>query len=162
MAKLSLYSTDPTTSVEGLWFDFEAQSQVPLDAPHEKHICFRVARWNNPRFRAERVAVLERHRDTLEGNAMEAMRNATGKAMARAVVLDWCNIENEDGTTLAYSVEAAEKLLDDERYDQIRQFVLECATRVDLFRAQADEAAAGNSSTSSTGTSVSPRSSIAS
>lgn len=159
MAKLSNYKTDPTTSVEGLWFDFEASSQTPLESPHPHHICFRIARWNNPKFRAERVAVLEVTRDGIEQDAGAVMRKANAKAMARAVVVDWCNIDNEDGTPLPYSPEAAQRILEDDGYDPIRQFVLECATRVDLFRAQADEAAVGNSVGSSTGTSASTRSS---
>lgn len=159
MAKLSNYKTDPTTSVEGLWFDFEAGSQTPLESPHATHICFRIARWNNPKFRAERVAVLEVVRDGSDKDAVAMMRKANAKAMARAVVVDWCNIDNEDGTPLAYSPEAAQQVLEDDAYDQVRQFILECATRVDLFRAQADEAAVGNSVGSSTGTSDSTRSS---
>lgn len=159
MAKLSIYKTDPATSVEGLWFDFEAGSQTPLESPHATHICFRIARWNNPKFRAERVAVLEVSRDGVEHDAASVMRKANAKAMARAVVVDWANIDNEDGTPLAYSPEAAQVILEDDAYDQVRQFVLECATRVDLFRAQADEAAVGNSVGSSTGTSATPRSS---
>ena len=159
MAKLSNYKTDPTTSVEGLWFDFEAFSHTPLESPHPTHICFRIARWDNPKFRAERVAVLEVTRDGIEQNAGAVMRKANTKAMARAVVVDWCNIENEDGTPLPYSPEAAQTILEDKDYDRIQQFVLECATRAELYRSQAIEAAVGNSVGSSTGTSASTRSS---
>jgi len=142
MPKLTPYRMDPALSVEGIWFDFQAGTQSPLEGPHPSNICFRVARWNNPRFRAERAAVLEVSQG--HGDAGDLLRKANAKAMSRYVLIDWSNVDRDDGTPWAYSPEDAEKILLDDAYDQVRQFIIECATRVDLFRSKLEDDAAGN------------------
>ena len=144
--KLSRYARNLDRAIGGVWHDFEAQEEVP--APVDGHFCIRIAAWDNPKHRDAQARLhMERARElkdaTIEA-ASAIWRDIGNRAMAEAIVVGWANADNEDGTPLDYSADAAYRVLCDKDLYAIRQFVVERALVDATYRRIAEEAAAKN------------------
>lgn len=138
--KISKFAMDGTLAQEGVW----------EDAGHDD-LRVKVARMNNPRYREYlralgRPLVRRSRRNMLDFDAMEAM---TQKAVARYVLLDWKNLEDDEGNEIPYSPDKAFEFF--KAYPDFYEAVTEIANDVELFRAEDHEDAAGNLQASSGG-----------
>lgn len=117
MAKLSSFRTDPDKETEGVWFDFA------------EGIRFKVARWNNPKFRQLVEKLARPHARTFRrsGRRGEMWESIVKQAAARTILLDWENVEDDNGKPLKYSPDEALRVFEDPALKAIYEFVVETA-----------------------------------
>jgi len=135
MAKLSALRVDPELSEEGRWVDYELGIRL------------RIARHNNSRYQAYFMKLLRDNPEVQEDT--DAFGNLLKVAVGRTILRDWEGVEDDDGKEMKFSEDVGEKILTDPAYQDLYQFVLSEAQSSLLYR----ENAAGNSESSSTGTS---------
>ena len=134
MAKLTQFQGDVAREEQGVWVEYAAGVE------------FRIARLNNPAYQKCLRKLLKadgrrfRRRRPTDENA----EKLTNRALAQHVLVDWRNLEDEDGSPIPYSVEKALEILSDPQYHDIRDFVVEVATDSDVFAAEEREDAEGN------------------
>jgi hypothetical protein len=131
-------------SMAGLIWDFQTGQR--LSEPNA-NLCIRVAERDNPRHRAALARLQIENADALRAGG-EAATAAWGRiqtrALAEAILLQWWNLDGDDGQPIEYSAEAAEKLLSDATLWPFRHFVEDTAGIVRGYRAEQEEAAKGN------------------
>ncbi len=134
MAKLSAIRTDTGKENDGVWIPFELGIEL------------KIARWNNPKFKALQDTLTDRRKVLLDKVFLpeEAALDVEKEAVAQTILLDWRNVEGEDGQPLAYSAEAAVKLFKDPEYKDLYTFVRWSAMQKENFRKQAKEETKGN------------------
>ena len=143
----SQFKTDQTVEAEGVW----ARDVVP--GVHVK-----VARRTSPKYR-EVVRRLQRplqaqiDRGTL---SPEQDTELLVRAMAEATITDWEGVTDEDGNALEPTLPNKMKVL--RELPDFRSYVFELSRTLEVYRAEALEEAAKNSSPSSTGSSSGGRS----
>lgn len=143
--KLVDIKRDRKRSEGGVWWNFEAGSRV--DKPHEKDFCVLVAEAHNPRYRDALARIrLERHGELRSAGdkALEVLQSMTDQATADAVLLDWCNLHDEDGEVIPYSREKALELLQDRDLWQFRHFILDVSGVGQAYRHEVEKDALGN------------------
>jgi hypothetical protein len=130
MAKLSKIKRDPNTAEQGAWVN------NVLD-----DICLKVAASNNKKYSEEVKRLMKPHLRSYKNNpAFDGIfEDFQNKAMAKAILLDWKNIENEDGTQLAYSETAAYNLLKDPENKELRDLVIALSEENEVFRKEVQE-----------------------
>jgi hypothetical protein len=106
-----------------------------------------VARANNRKFKEEMRRLMKPHaRQDARGTFDPVLRdNLTRQAVAKFVLLGWKGIEL-DGKPLKYSPENAEMLM--KRSEDFENDVIDAATMMETFRAEALEEGAKNSEAS--------------
>lgn len=111
--------------------------------PLAEGVTLRVARFNNPRMEEHMQRIGKPYARSIKMGTFppQEMRKLMAKAMSHHVLLDWTGLE-EDGKPLAYSPEAAERLLLESR--DFFDLVFEAANEQQNFRDEGVEAASGN------------------
>lgn len=114
MARLNQISLDEDLATKGRWVDYRLDVRLL------------IARSDNPAYRA---ALLSSNRDAarrvqFDGVDVQKFEDRAAKAAARHILLGWENIDNDDGTPMAYSPEAAEHLLTDPTLRELYDFVM--------------------------------------
>lgn len=132
MAKLSSVKRDVEKASQGIWRTFEG-------------IDFCIARIDNPDAKKElrRLSKLERatRRGKVDDDAAEKHITAV---VAKHVIKDWRNLEDDDGKPIPYSVETASKIIADPAFAELRDWIITIATEDEAFRAETIEATAKN------------------
>lgn len=77
----------------------------------------------------------------------EEMDRVTSICLRDTVLLDWRGLENEDGTPMAYTKEAAAEYLTKPEFRRFREAVIYAATVVGEDEAEGEKADEGNSPT---------------
>jgi hypothetical protein len=147
--KLNVIKRDRARSEGGVWWDFETAEQI--QEPHEKHLCLLIAERGNPKFRDAIVHVrMQRGGELRSTNGDDGSRFAAtllsmeNEALAEAVLLDWRNMEDDGGETIAYSKGKAMELLADPSLWPLRTFVVDVSGVAASYREQEEKRALGN------------------
>lgn len=141
MAKLTTLKADASKESGGVWVEWE------------HGVSLLVARLNNTGFQAAIRELTTPHtKEIRSGKISDAkMEELSRKAMATHVLLDWKNIEDDDGAPLEYTPEMAFELLNDPGLRDLYQFVLTTANERELYRLEAEDESRGNSQAVSSG-----------
>lgn len=141
MVKLSSFATDEDLSVNGQWFEYADGVE------------FKIAKWNNPKFRDYLEDLARPHARKLRksGRVGRFWNDLVNKAAARCVLLDWKGVDGDDGEPLTYSQEEGEKVLNNTCYSSIHDFIVEIAMEDANYFTEETEAAGKNSSERSAG-----------
>ena len=133
MVKLSAVKTDPDRESGGVWVDWEMG------------ISLKIARIGNEKFDAMVRKLSEPHLRSLRQDPNdEKMEEVTRKAVAKHILVGWKNIEDDDGSPLAYSAKRSRDLLTDPALRDLYKFVLITANNAELYRREIDEESVGN------------------
>jgi uncharacterized protein YpuA (DUF1002 family) len=133
MAKLSKIKRDANAAENGVWVNCVIDD-----------ICVKVAAENNKRYTDEIQRLMKPHQKSYKNNPSfnDIFTDIQNKAMAKAILLDWKNMQNDDGTTLEYSEAAAYTLLKDPENKEFRDLIMSLAAENEVFRKEvADELA---------------------
>lgn len=132
MAKLSAVKQSLTKQNQGVWITWEGMR-------------FRVGRIGNAKAKALIAEESARNRERKErGEPQRAWDDFWPECIAKAILLDWADVEREDGSVWPFSVEDALAVLKDPAFSDLRQAIeLEAASR-ENFLEQADQAAEKN------------------
>jgi len=131
-------------SLAGIVWDFQTGQRV---SEPTGNLCIRVAERDNPRHRATLARLQLENADALRAGgeaAAAAWAKIQTRALAEAILVDWWNLEGEDGQPITYSAEAAEKILADSTLWPFRHFVEDVAGIVRGYRVEQEEQAKGN------------------
>lgn len=130
MAKLSKIKRDTNLAEQGVWVN------NVLD-----DVCVKVAAMNNKKYTEEIQRLMKPHQRSYRNNPSfnDIFLDLQNKAMAKAVLLDWKNVENEDGTPLLYSETAAYNLLKDPENKEFRDLVISLSEENEVFRKEVQE-----------------------
>jgi hypothetical protein len=142
LAKLSSVKIDPELADKGVWI------------PYREDIEFKIASLKSKAYsdfmrKAGRQRQKGFRKKDLRPDEVEPLMK---KGLARFCLLDWKNIEDEDGTPIPYSAEQAEEWLSDPELVEMYEFVLECARDISLYQNEIKEDEKGNSEGSLSGT----------
>lgn len=142
MGKLSRVAIDSERESEGVWVDYEAGIKL------------KIARMNNPDYerrmkrRSKFFQVKYRRGQTPDPEELNPLIN---DAMAHHILVDWKDVEDDDGKPLPYSPAKALEIFEDPKYADFRSFVLQVSQEQELFRKEEVEDAAGNLPSASSG-----------
>ena len=120
------------------------------DIPEMGDLRLRTRGMNNARFRsmqAELIRAFPRGRRIKGAIPPAELQKINGACLAETTLLEWDNLEGEDGAPLPYSKEQAKAFLTDPAYQAFYDAVLYAATIVGEDDAEADKADEGNSAT---------------
>ncbi len=123
MVKLSRIRVDTDKAQNGVWKDWNG-------------IGLLIARIHTPHYQE----VLQRHIEPVlhivseNGNSCSEAQEATNRAISEAVLLDWRNLEGDDGEPLEYSPEKAYELLTDPELVDLHDFVIIAANSRENYR----------------------------
>jgi hypothetical protein len=134
MAKLTKFRTDAHKERGGQWF------------PFREGIEFLIASIECAAYQGAFRAALKQHKHRLRADAIddETMAKMQAKLIADHLLLDWKNVDDDDGKPLTFSTAAAERFLADPQLRSVAKFVLECAGDEAAYRAETQEAVKGN------------------
>lgn len=123
MARLSDTRTNPSLEREGVWFDFNG-------------IGLKIARANQPEY-AEELKKLSR--EVLRGRPVEQMTEAESTiimrtAAAKHLLVDWRDLEDDDGRPIKYSVDQALEYFSQPQYADFLKFVIAQANKAENYR----------------------------
>lgn len=131
-------------STTGVWWDFETGQR--LDKPNE-HLCVRIAEKDNPQHRASLARLQLEHVEALRQGgdaAAAAWQRIVTRALSESILVDWANVDGDDDQPIAYTADAAEKVLADATLWPFRHFVEDTAGIIRSYRLEHEEAAKGN------------------
>lgn len=105
--------------------------------PYEHGVSFRIARANTPGYREAVRRIIKLHKRQLDSGSMGDAESdkITAKLMAKHILVDWEGMKN-GGKDFPYSVENAEEFLLDERYAEIREWIMAQAQDLENFRGE--------------------------
>ena len=137
---LSTLKTDPEKEERGIWVDWAHGMRL------------KIAHVSTPRYQAASLKLFRRASPLPDPEDDHAFKLLAVPATARHILLDWENVDDEEGNPLPYTPEVGERYLREIR--TLRDFV----TIVSLqdFRYRVMEEVSGNSLAPSNGTSASP------
>jgi hypothetical protein len=131
--RISKFRTDRRAEEDGVWVDAGEGLQL------------RIARAGNPRFlealRRLGAPLLPQVRTGTISE--EASEDVLCRAMAEAILLNWGNLQDDDGKDIPYSREKAYQLLLEVR--DFRLLVTELSQNVNLYRGEQTQRIVGNS-----------------
>ena len=136
MAKLSAIRTDLQRAENGTWVPFAEGIEV----------C--IASLNSERFKAARRRLLKPHLRQLRagtGEAGEKILELIKPAVARFIVVDWRNLQDDDGRPIPYSADKCLELFGDPTLQDFYAWVLNTAGESELFRQELLDDAEKNS-----------------
>jgi hypothetical protein len=136
VAKLSAIRTDLKRAEEGTWVPFAEGIEV----------C--IASLNTERFKAARRRLLKPHVRELRAGTAEAgerILELIKPAVARFIVVDWRNLQDDEGEPIPYSPEKCLELFHDPTLQDFYAWVLNTAGESELFRQELLDDAEKNS-----------------
>lgn len=141
--RISNLKTDAKKEVEGNWVDFGSGLMV------------KVARIDNIAFMGHLRKISRKYvaqsRTGDDTKTLELLEKLRKKAMARFVLLDWSNMEDDDGKPIEYSPEKALEL-----FDSVPEFyrgIIDISSDAATFKAEEVSESLGNSLPVSNGSS---------
>lgn len=125
MSFLNKYKTDKRAEVEGVWVEVDAGTS------------FRIARLNNDKAREMRRTLEKPYRNfqTIPDSKSEEFLR---KIVAHTILLDWKGMTDENGTEIAHSPEAVERILKD--YPDLLNDVVMLSAARETFQTESIEA----------------------
>lgn len=134
MAKLSEIKTDLDKQLDGVWF------------PYERGIEVKIACARNPEFKRamRKIEKQGRRRKKSLEEMIEDDRELIVPLIARHIMKDWRNIDDEGGEPIAFSEEKAVEFLSDPALEDFYIFVMASASDVERFKQREFEETAGN------------------
>ena len=130
--KISEFKTNTDAEKEGVWIEVGAGLRL------------RVARLGNPSYEAYIRKHGRKHLIQLKTGTLtddKEVLELTRRAMARHVLVDWENLQDDDGINVEYSVERAEEYL---AIKDFMELVFKLSGERELFKQQRDEEDLGN------------------
>jgi hypothetical protein len=133
MVKLSRIRVDTEKELKGVWKSWNGIELL-------------IARANNPKH----AAAMQKHLEPVlhivreEGNNGGMAETVAKKAAAETLLLDWRDLEAEDGSPLEYSSEQALEFFEDEELQDLYGFVQQVAYSAENYRRVVAEDTAGN------------------
>lgn len=137
MGQLHKYRSDTKAMREGVWVDF--------GDPNDP-ISFKLAFFSGGL--AEAVQALPpKERQLARDNRLPAkeLLELIYQATSEHVILDWRNMQDEEGEPIPYSIEKAEEIMRDERLGELHEFIFEVAKDRATFRETQLRESEGNS-----------------
>tara|TARA_R100000458_G_C8278525_1_gene254896 strand:+ start:12824 stop:13225 length:402 start_codon:yes stop_codon:yes gene_type:complete len=132
--QINLLKTNPEAETEGVWVTYE-----------DTDIQLKIARIGNPKFDAFVAKKSAPHLDKIrKGEANELQENITQQAVAHTILVDWKNIDDENGKPIPYSGKKSEEFLSDPSLRDFYKFVLVTSNQAENFRYEAQQEAVGN------------------
>lgn len=135
MANLSKFRRDPTLASEGRW------------CPYREGIEFKIASASQREWiDEERRTIARLKQGKPDGSEVwkDELYPALARTMARLLVRDWKNIDDENGKPIPFSIEKATEWLVDPEMSELRDFVYTRANEAREYQAAARESAAKN------------------
>lgn len=134
MAKLSRVKIDAKRAVEGVWHTYAEGIEV------------RVARMFNPNYERVVAELMKPHAKEYRAGRLsnEQMEDVRVQAIARTVLLDWKNVEDDDGQPMPYTPERGLAVLRDPGYVDLLAFISAKAGDWESYRLSVQEDAKGN------------------
>lgn len=131
MAKITRFKST-AAETEGVWVDAGAGLRL------------KIARANNANFDKVLSRLTRPHLQRIRNGSFpdEDMKKLVWQATAETILLDWENLEDEEGNEVPYSPEKALELLTE--YKDFRDMVSSYAQDATLFKQELDEEAKGN------------------
>ena len=131
--KFKSFVTNKQKELEGVWV------QVP-----GSDLELKVARMTNPHYETFLRKVCAPFRSLIQQNKMptERMNALMMQAVSHHVLLDWKNLEADDGTQIPYSQAKALELMS--QSNDFFKLVIDFANDADLYRDEESEALKGN------------------
>ena len=129
MAKLMAIRTDNEKELNGVWIPYELGIQV------------KIARAGNTKYQAYLQELCAPYRTSIRQTIQDAeiLQEVTRKATAKCILLDWKNIEDEEGNPLSYSPEKALELFSDPELKDFYEFILTVSQGKEEFRKEVIE-----------------------
>ena len=134
MGRLSQIRNDVDAMVHGVWVPFEAGIRLKIARLWNEQHARCMAKLND-----EKMDRLRSDKDK-----KQAERDIMRESVARTILLDWENLEDDDGQAIPYSADKALELFNDPRYRDFYDFVIETAMQRHLYREKAKMAKAKN------------------
>lgn len=128
------FATDPNKESRGVWF------------PWQKGIEFLIKSADCPDYQRAFRKAIRIHKHKLKADALDdaTIAKIQARLIADHLLLDWRNVDDEQGAPIAFSPDVAEKFLADPRLRTLSKFILECATDEASYLAEVREAIKGN------------------
>ena len=141
MARITEIMADLEKVEKGRWVDYAAGIKLL------------VASINNSQYRQARQRILRPHQHAIRSGTFspEHIMDLLKPTAARHLLLDWTNLEEEDGQSIPYSADRALKFFRDPAFAELYAFVLETAGESEFFRKQQFEDSLKNSESASGG-----------
>ena len=138
MAKITAIKSDMDKVEKGAW------------VPYAEDIQLCIASINNKAYKKVRSRLLKPHLRQIRSQTMtsEEVLDVLKPAAAKFLLVDWKNIEDEDGKAIPYSPDKALEFFEDPALSDLYSFVLETAGESELYRQEMMEDAAKNSAKS--------------
>ena len=134
MGSLSQFRLDNDKSTEGIWRKFGAGIEV------------KIARMHNPDFNKYYEEIRGPHLSQIRSRSidMETSVDLMKRAVARWIIRDWKNLEDEKGKAIKYSPEKAYEIISDPANVLFYDFILDVSASVNLFFEEQKEQAGKN------------------
>lgn len=131
--RISRFRTDRSAETNGVW----------VDAGEGLHLL--IARAGNPRFQDAMRRLGHPLLPQIKTGTIseETSEGVLCRALAETILLNWKNLQDDDGKDIPYSVEKATQLLLEVR--DFRSIVIELSQNVNLFRNEQTREILGNS-----------------
>lgn len=143
MASLKQIAGNPEKEKEGIWTNYR-----------DTDFALKIARVSNPDFDQHRRALIKphRHRSSRGMLTEKEAGKIIAPAVAKHLVKDWRNLE-DDGKAIPYSEQKCLEMLCDDKFYDLYEFILQVANDGEAYRFELEQESAGNSPSSSNGTS---------
>ena len=125
MLELNLQGVDLEKAAAGVLINYEGA------------ISFRIARANTQGYRNAVRKIMKMHKRQIDNGSLgdEAADKITAKLMAQHILIDWEGLTN-GGEEFPYTTENAQDFLADERYAEIREWIMAQAQDLENFRVE--------------------------
>lgn len=134
MGSLSKFRLDIDKSVEGQWFPFAEGIEVKIARMHNAEYDKYLDELRQPHIHQIRTGTLD----------VKTFDEITKKAMAKCVIRDWKNLQDEKGKEIKYSPEKAYEILNDPENEIFLGWIERISESVQLFIKEQKEQAVKN------------------
>lgn len=109
---------------KGIWFVYQ------------EGIEFLIARLGNREYTKYLRAIGKPHSAQIRHDVLddEVLEGLSREAIAHTVLLDWKNVEDDNGQPLKYTPAIGEKVLNDDEFDHIYKFIVTCASQQEVYQ----------------------------
>ena len=149
MARLSRIATDTEKASEGQWVEF-----CPAQDANDKPLELKIARLGNTAYNQRLQQLVRPHRRKVRMGFDEDLEGFVKSAVAECCLVDWRGLDYHDGKAIKYSKAKSVEIMTNPVYVDLFDFVMEVAGDAAVYREAETAASAGNSRTSSTGSST--------
>jgi hypothetical protein len=124
MAKLHAIATDMNKAENGIWIPYEAGIEL------------RIARYGNKNHNQYARQLLKPHVEIIRGRNAEPelLNDIDRQAAAKYILMDWKNIQDDDGKDIPFSTEKALELFRDPAYEDFYKFVIQVSMNRENYR----------------------------